>query len=214
MKLTKYGHACVFVEKSGSRLVIDPGELTELPEDLSTIIAVIYTHKHGDHVNVDNLKKIYAQNPNVVILSHSEVIDMFTDVDCEKFLIEQEKNITIGPFEVNLKVTDHAIIWRTTPCKNMTVLVDDFYYYPGDSLQVIEQSVEVVGVPLSAPWLKVAEAIEFARSMHAHIAMPTHNGLFNEWGHEFNQHWLKVGLEDTGCELHILQNGESYASKS
>lgn len=212
MKLTKYGHACVFVEKSGSRLVIDPGELTELPADLSTIVAVVYTHKHGDHVNVDKLQSILERSPDLIVVTHPEVAELITDISCKKHIVEDSEALTIGPFNLSLRVVDHAIIWQTVPCKNMTVLIDEFYYYPGDSLQTIGNLVEVVGVPFSAPWLKISEAIDFTRSMKARFAMPTHNGLFNDKGHEINQNWLKTGLDDTDCGLLLLQNSESYTS--
>ena len=34
MKLTKYSHACIRLEKDGTVLVLDPGNFSELPEAL------------------------------------------------------------------------------------------------------------------------------------------------------------------------------------
>ncbi len=50
MKLTKYEHACVFLENDdGDKVVIDPGIFTNLPGDLSRIVAIVITHEHPDH---------------------------------------------------------------------------------------------------------------------------------------------------------------------
>ena len=212
MKLTKYGHACVFVEKNDSRLVIDPGSLTELPDDLSNIVAIICTHMHGDHTDVSNIQRILEQSPDAIVIAHPESLKVLFEIICNKVEIIEDKTLTIGPFKLALSVVDHAVIWQSSPCKNLTITVDEFYYYPGDSLVLIDKKVEIVGVPLSAPWLKTAEAIEFARSINARYTMPTHNGLFNEFGHEFNQNWLKIGLENRQTELVILNNGEVFES--
>lgn len=212
MKLTKYGHACVFVEKNGSHVVIDPGSLTELPEDLSNVIAVICTHVHGDHTDAKNVQKIVEQSPDVVVFALPEALAMLTEVSREKVAISDDAELTVGPFALKMQVVDHAVIWQKSPCKNLTVMIDDFYYYPGDSLEIADTHIEVVGVPFSAPWLKIAEAIEFVRKMDADYVMPTHNGLFNEKGREFNDYWLKVGLEDTNKSVLQLLSGEIFDS--
>lgn len=212
MKLTKYGHACVFVENNSSRIVIDPGSLTELPEDLSNIVAVVCTHMHGDHTDLSNIEKILAQSPHALVIAHPESLKTLDSVTYEKKPITSTEKITIGEFTLNLKVIDHAIIWKTSPCKNLTVAINDFYYYAGDSFELSDEQFEVVGIPLSAPWLKVADAIEFARAMNARRVMPTHNGLLNEIGHEFNENWLRVGLDDKPTEILLLKNGESFSA--
>ena len=212
MKLTKYGHACVIIEKNGSRVIIDAGGLTELPDDLRRIVAVVCTHVHGDHTNQTNIEKILAQSPDAVVIAHPESLETLRSLRCEKKPVSTDEVITIGNFTLKVRVVDHAVIWKSSPCKNLTVLVDAFYYYAGDSFELIDEQVDVVGVPLSAPWLKVADAIEFARAMNAQNAMPTHNGLLNDIGHEFNMNWLRAGLEDMHTEIVFLKDGASYST--
>ncbi len=52
MKLTKYTHACVRLEKDGQALVLDPGTFSETGQALDCAGAVLITHEHGDHVDV------------------------------------------------------------------------------------------------------------------------------------------------------------------
>src|SRR6478672_9830076 len=52
MKLTKYTHACVRLEKDEKVLVLDPGTFSETAEALDGAHAVLITHEHPDHVDV------------------------------------------------------------------------------------------------------------------------------------------------------------------
>ena len=46
MKLTKYTHACVRLEKESGVLVLDPGTFSESAEALAGADAVLVTHEH------------------------------------------------------------------------------------------------------------------------------------------------------------------------
>src|SRR5690606_33252982 len=56
VRLTKYGHACVRLEKDGRALVMDPGEMTPEPEALQDVEAVLITHEHFDHLDARKLR--------------------------------------------------------------------------------------------------------------------------------------------------------------
>ena len=64
MKITKLEHSGVTIEKDGKVLVFDPVEIMEKLPDFENVVAVIITHKHGDHYQLDKiteiLKKIFA----------------------------------------------------------------------------------------------------------------------------------------------------------
>jgi L-ascorbate metabolism protein UlaG (beta-lactamase superfamily) len=51
MRITKYTHACVRLERDGRVLVIDPGTWSE-PAALTGADAVLVTHEHADHIDV------------------------------------------------------------------------------------------------------------------------------------------------------------------
>jgi L-ascorbate metabolism protein UlaG (beta-lactamase superfamily) len=62
MKLTKYTHACVRLEKNGGVLVIDPGTFSETAEALDGARAVLVTHEHKDHIDVAAVKSALTGN--------------------------------------------------------------------------------------------------------------------------------------------------------
>src|SRR2546425_11556262 len=70
MRLTKMGHACVRLEKDGRILVIDPGTLTE-PEALDGAEAVLITHEHPDHVDMDRFRIAAERTPHLEIWTTS-----------------------------------------------------------------------------------------------------------------------------------------------
>ena len=57
MRLTKYTHACVRLERDGSVLVIDPGIWSE-PHALLGTHAVLVTHEHCDHLYWDHIDRL------------------------------------------------------------------------------------------------------------------------------------------------------------
>lgn len=209
MKLTKYGHACVFIEKEGSKLVIDPGAFTELPTDISGVVAVVYTHMHGDHVDSGNLDLLVKANKDVMVYAEAETMAELAGINCNKVVIDKTQTIQVGSFELSLYYIDHAVIWKNSPCKNLAILVDDFYYYPGDTFHIIDKPALLAGVPVSAPWLKLSEAIQFVHDVKAQKVMPTHNGLMNEAGHMVTHNVLKNFTAESGKELVLLQIGEN-----
>jgi phosphoribosyl 1,2-cyclic phosphodiesterase len=55
-------------------LLIDPGphifdyaEKTDQPDLFNRVKYVIVTHSHGDHFNVDSIKRLYDINPDITI---------------------------------------------------------------------------------------------------------------------------------------------------
>jgi L-ascorbate metabolism protein UlaG (beta-lactamase superfamily) len=210
MKLTKFGHACVFIEHNGKKLVIDPGAFTELPEDICGVVAVVYTHMHGDHVDSGNLDLLVKANKDLTIYAEAETMAELAGIDCNKVAIDKTQTIAPGEFEITLYFLDHAVIWKNSPCKNLAVKVNDFYYYPGDTFHIIEEPVQIAGVPVSAPWLKLTDAIQFVHDVRAQKVMPTHNGLMNDAGHMVAHNVLSNFTKDSGKELVLLQNNETY----
>ena len=72
MRVVKYSHSCVRLEGDGV-LVIDPGGFSE-PVALDGVDAVLITHEHPDHLDLDALTEKLAGRPEVRIFTHAEVL--------------------------------------------------------------------------------------------------------------------------------------------
>src|SRR5690606_5574541 len=55
-------------------------------------------------------------------------------------------------------------------------------FHPGDALTVPEATPDVLLLPVSAPWLKVAECIDYAREVAADRAVAIHDAVYSEAG--------------------------------
>ena len=80
MRLTHFGHACVLVETDSTRVLIDPGTLSEGYVALSDLDAVLITHQHGDHLDLDQLPLLLSANTGATL---------YVDTDSAPLVIER-----------------------------------------------------------------------------------------------------------------------------
>ena len=102
----------------------------------------------------------------------------------------------------------HAEIYAEIPrVANVGFLIDDgghSVYVPGDSLYVPDAPVDTLFVPLNAPWLKLAQSIEFVRAVKPGRAFAVHDGLVNDIGAKIYDGHLE---RFSGCEYAHLAAG-------
>lgn len=207
MTITKYEHACFTVEKDNKLIVVDPGERVNLP-DLSNVVAVVITHKHGDHLGLENIRKITEVNPAVILVGIDEVLDELTALPAERRAVKAGDVLEVSDFKVEFFGGEHAIIYETVPCKNLGIMIDDELYYPGDSFTNPEKSVKVLGVPAAAPWMKVGEAMDFIKLIQPEIVFPNHIGTLSEIGKTFNYNWLNQACDAVDADFRPLELGQ------
>lgn len=208
MKLTKYEHACFAVEKDGKMLIVDPGSFTQSLGTPENVVAVIVTHDHADHLDTAALDAIIAHNPDAVILAPQAVLDHLVDALPQK-AVNAGDTISVGPFELEFFGGKHAQIHgRIAIIDNVGVLINGSVYYPGDSFVAPKKPVELLALPVSGPWLKVGEAIDFVLSVKPKKVFPTHNGINSDAGNGMVDtiaggiaksegiHWLPLSVGD------------------
>ena len=183
MRLTKYGHACVRVEDDGAVLVIDPGTLTER-EALDGVDAVLITHEHADHLDVDALADALGKRPSVTVYTHPDVASKLDALEGVVRTVRSGDSFEAAGFAVRAYGGWHAEIHPEVPrVVNLGFLVNDSMYHPGDSFDVPEDAqVDTLFVPISGPWLKLAESVDFVRAVSPRRAYALHDGLLADPG--------------------------------
>ena len=95
----------------------------------------------------------------------------------------------------------HAVIHVDIPrVGNVGYLVSaggTVLYHPGDMLDAIPDGVDVLAVPLSAPWQAVKETVEFVRAVRAPVAFPIHDAILSPIGRGLYQRVLTSLTPDT-----------------
>lgn len=209
MKLKKYEHACLILDNDKSKLVIDPGCFTKLPEDLSGVGCLVITEEHVDHFDIDNVQKLLEQNPDLKILTTLAVNTQLSEAGIYSFVIGGEQTIEECGYALNFYETAHAPVYKTSPCRSLSVKVDDYLFYPSDSYNVIDDEVEILALPTSGPWHKVEEAIDFANSINSQKMLVTHNALYSDEGQAVANNFIKANIADKSREYIYLRPGES-----
>lgn len=63
MKITKFAHSCLLIEVAGAKILTDLGSWNpEIPE-VSGLNAILITHEHTDHFDIEKLKAVVSNNP-------------------------------------------------------------------------------------------------------------------------------------------------------
>jgi L-ascorbate metabolism protein UlaG (beta-lactamase superfamily) len=209
MQITKRGHACLEVELAGKRLVIDPGNYTESLAGLADVVAVVVTHQHDDHCSIEQLEAIHENNPNAKIFGTEEVATKLSGLPVQA--VHHGDRFEVEGFVLEFFGDLHQEIHRSIPLiQNTAVLVNSKLYYPGDSYTLCDYPFEVLACPASAPWLKIADVIDFLDAQQPAKCFSTHNALLSELGHQLQNGRIREVTERHGGEYRYLAVGQGW----
>ena len=207
MRLTKFGHSCVRVEHDGGVVVIDPGTFTETAA-LDGVTAVLITHEHPDHYVADQLRP--------------------TDAAVCTRPTSLRTSTTTPPTSPRGSPSCRRASRSTSACRCAcgglhTVIHPDFprfhnsgyvvtagetsVYHPGDALTAPGQDVDVLCLPVSAPWMRASEAVDFAREVRAPRNVAIHDRVYSEAGLSIVDGHLNAFLPKEGLSYVRLPDG-------
>lgn len=207
MKITKFTHACLRLETQGSVLWIDPGNFSE---DFAATksSAVVITHQHEDHCHRPNIEKLLELNPSLKIFSTFEVAEKLAGIDVT--VVQHGDLYEVDGFKLEFFGDMHQEIHRSLALvQNTAVMVNGSFYYPGDSYTPPEHQPKLLAVPSSAPWLKIADVIDYLELVRPKLCFPTHNALLSDIGHQLQNSRIQEIVEKNGGEFRYLKPGES-----
>lgn len=182
MRLIKFEHACVRLESDRGVLVIDPGVFSDAAA-IDGADAILVTHEHADHINVDPIVAAVSQRTDLRVYTDAAVAPMLDAVAGSVIAVAPGQQFEAAGYQVQTFGGTHAQIHPDVPLvANLAFLIDGLVYHPGDSLVVPDATVDTLLVPVSGPWLKTSEAIDFARAVAPRRAVAIHDGLYNDFG--------------------------------
>ncbi len=208
MRITKFGHACVRVEYDGRVVVLDPGVFTDRSA-VDGADAVLITHEHPDHYLADHLRATDARIFTIDAVA-AQIREHAPD------LLERVTVVAPGEsFDPGIPTRAvgelHAVIHPELPrfFNSGYVLTggSEKLFHPGDALTAPGEEVDVLCVPVSAPWLKASEAIDFAREVGAQRNLAIHDRVYSEAGLAIVDGHLNRFLEPAGQTYVRLPEG-------
>ncbi|MFI7425725.1 MBL fold metallo-hydrolase [Micromonospora sp. NPDC049836] len=182
MQVTKYAHSCLRIEHDGGVLVVDPGVFSDTAA-LDGVDAVLITHEHPDHVNVEALTQALERRP-IPVHGPASLAGVLGDAAETLTVVTPGESFTAAGVPVRAYGGQHAVIHPDIPVvPNLGYLVNDVVYHPGDALVVPEDvQVDTLFAPIHAPWNKFSEVLDFIRAVAPRRAYALHDALLNHNG--------------------------------
>jgi len=202
MRLIKQGHACVRLESADVVVVLDPGMFTA-PDALDGASAVLVTHEHADHWTPDLLRTTDAPVFTIEAVA-AQIREQAPDVAGRVSVVRPGVTFDAG-VQVEVVGEKHAVIHPELPHfdnSGYLLTVDGTtVFHPGDALTVPPATPDLLLLPVSAPWLKVSECIDYARDVGARRSLAIHDAIYSEAG---------LGIVDTHVARFLAPREQEY----
>ena len=207
MRLTKFGHSCLLVEEGGVRVLLDPGSFSDGFETLEGLTAVCLTHQHVDHVDPERVRPLLDRNPGVRVVSDEGSAEALGEAGADVEVVHDGDELALGGLALRVVGRDHAAVHPDIPVvPNVGYLLGGRLFHPGDALTMPGEPVEVLAVPAGAPWLKLADAVDYLREVGPRVAVPVHEKVLSEVG--ISSHYrLLEQLGGPGTAFEVLDDG-------
>ncbi|MBV2153485.1 MBL fold metallo-hydrolase [Kitasatospora sp. SUK 42] len=208
MRITKFGHACVRIEHGGTTVVVDPGMFTD-PAAMAGADAVLITHEHMDHFEESRLRAALEADPALRVWTNSAVAAQLEGVGQRVTAVGEGDAFEVGGIAVSAHGEWHAEIHPDIPLvKNVGFLFDGRVFHPGDSFTLPPHAVDTLLLPLTAPWSKISETVDYLREARPRQAVPVHEAVLSPIG--LSVYTRLAGPEGLGAGigLNVLGEGE------
>jgi L-ascorbate metabolism protein UlaG (beta-lactamase superfamily) len=187
------GHAAVLIEASDTRVLIDPGNVSIAETfELEGLDGIVVTHQHPDHLDPERIGGLLERNDGATLLCDPETAAIVEHGVWTAHTHDDETYV--GGLTVLGVGARHAeIVPQLRRIANTGVLVsangEPTLFHPGDSYEHAPIGVDVLALPLSAPWAKISETVDFIDRVSPTTLFPIHDSAITEraygtyWGH-------------------------------
>lgn len=183
MKIQKIVHSTVVIEEAGVKVLFDPGVFSIAAENITGLNFIIITHKHADHFDISLLKKLLVSNPDVKVIANS---DTGTELDKEGIayeLVDDGKSFDMNGVSLEAFGQQHAEIYKSIPLpENTSYLIAGRFFHPGDAYFICPKPVEILALPLSAPWGTIGHSLDYALALKPKKCFSIHDGMLSSRG--------------------------------
>jgi L-ascorbate metabolism protein UlaG (beta-lactamase superfamily) len=169
--------------------------------------ALLVTHQHPDHITPETLAKVRQNNPGLEVHADEGTVKMLSDQGIKDIIpAHAGEEFEVAGVKVAVYGASHAVIHPSIPgIENIGYMIAGRFFYPGDNFTDPGIPVEILGVPLGAPWLKVSEVVDYILAIHPKVAIPMHDAVLSM--PEMHQNIVKRFAQPESIELRVVANG-------
>ncbi len=208
MKITKFTHSCLLVEMPAPvnrTALFDPGSFSTVDVgSLEYLDDIFITHIHGDHMDVELIKKLVAKFPAVRITTTPEAAAQL-----------QEQGIQAdvkAPEGVSFFDSPHEVIrpfFPVEPPQEIGVHYLDKLSHPGDS-HSFKETKAVLALPVQAPWGSTVDAARLALELKPKYVIPIHDWHWSDQARQSVYDRFEKTFGDAGITFIKAINGEPF----
>jgi L-ascorbate metabolism protein UlaG (beta-lactamase superfamily) len=211
MQITHLGHACLLVETGGQRILIDPGVFSPGIVDVTGVNLILVTHQHADHVDVQRLPTVLQANPQARLYAEPQAAAVLEAAGIGAEHTVAGEVLTLGPVRVTPVGEEHALINEALPRVGNLGLVlrsdgEPTIFHPGDAYDAETGPVDILALPLNAPWTASRDTVAFARRISPRVVVPVHDALLSAVGRRLYLSQVE-SFGPEGLEVRDLSDG-------
>lgn len=178
MKITKLGHCCLLVEHKSKRILTDPGAWSSAQNQVKSIDVILITHEHPDHLHIESLEAVLKNNPRAKIITNAAVGKILSEKNIVFDILKHGQNISPESILIEAFGNDHEEIYEQFGMvQNTGYFIDNKFFYPGDAFTNPGKPVEILALPIVAPWTAFKTSMQYALDIKPKIAFPVHDGM-------------------------------------
>ena len=213
MHIHKLKHCCMVISipsAGGKHIIVvtDPGIYSlEEHDKIKHADIILITHEHADHFHVESLKALLKRAPDAEVITNDAVGLILAQEGIRHHVMSHGNNLEIKGIVLEAYGKTHAIMHSSmAPVSNVGFCIAGKLFYPGDSFVDPKRSIDVLALPVSGPWMKISEAIDYAIALKPRIAFPVHDAIRFGSAHALPE---KI-LPQHGIEFIKLEEGGEF----
>jgi L-ascorbate metabolism protein UlaG (beta-lactamase superfamily) len=211
MRIAHLGHACLLVETGSQHILIDPGTYSSRIAGLTGLDAILVTHQHADHVDLQRLPELLESNPQARLYAEPQAAALMEGAGIAAGHTVAGEVLTFGAVKVMPVGDQHALINEALPrVGNLGVVLraegEPSLFHPGDAVDAEPGQVDILALPLNAPWAASRHTISFAQRISPRFCVPIHDALLSVIGRELYLSQVR-SFGPAGMEVRDLSDG-------
>jgi L-ascorbate metabolism protein UlaG (beta-lactamase superfamily) len=149
--------------------------------------AVLVTHQHADHVDLQRLPAVMEVNRQARLYAEPQAADVMQEAGIAAERTVAGTELTFGSVQVMPVGDKHALINEALPrIGNLGVVLrsegEPSLFHPGDAYDAQPGQIDILALPLNAPWTASRDTVAFAQRISPRFCVPIHDALLSAIG--------------------------------